>query len=331
MQVMKKMRFPIVIHHIMRITSIQLILATIFSFSLYARDAGAQSVLEKPISIAANKLEVRKVLLQIRQQTGVKFTYSSDIVDVNKKISCNLESRQLKAFFDELLKPIGIEFKVIDNEQILLYPEEVPAVAAAAASAIRITGTVTSEQGEPLPGVSLQIKDTNLGTVTDGDGKFSLSVPDQNAILVVSYLGYQQQEIKVGDQVTISIKLQLEDSKLNEVVVVGYGTQRRKDITGAVATVSSKAFENRPIVSGLGNTPARTQAELRLAVEKERQLELAFEGHRMYDLIRTNRAEAVMNAVTDGSGNPLNYNVTAEKLYFPISQDEIDNNPNINK
>lgn len=82
---------------------------------------------------------------------------------------------------------------------------------------------------------------------------------------------------------------------------------------------------------GLGATPATTQAALRLAVEKERQLELAFEGHRMFDLIRTGRAVAVMNAQVDGNGTPLNYNVTADKLYFPISQDEIDRNPNINK
>ncbi len=82
---------------------------------------------------------------------------------------------------------------------------------------------------------------------------------------------------------------------------------------------------------GLGNTPATTQATLRLAVEKERQLELAFEGQRMFDLIRTGRAVAVMNAQVDGNGTPLNYNVTADKLYFPISQDEIDRNPNINK
>lgn len=81
----------------------------------------------------------------------------------------------------------------------------------------------------------------------------------------------------------------------------------------------------------LGDTPATTQAALRLAVEKERQLELAFEGHRWYDLIRTNRAIPVMNAQKDGNGNSLNYNVTADKLYFPISQDEIDSNPNINK
>lgn len=80
----------------------------------------------------------------------------------------------------------------------------------------------------------------------------------------------------------------------------------------------------------LGDTPATTQAALRLAVEKERQLELAFEGHRWYDLLRTNRAIPVMNAVKDGQGNPLNYNVTEAKLYFPISQDEIDNNPAIN-
>lgn len=81
----------------------------------------------------------------------------------------------------------------------------------------------------------------------------------------------------------------------------------------------------------LGDTPAKTQAELRLAVEKERQLELAFEGHRWYDLLRTNRAIPVMNAQKDGDGKNLNYNVTADKLYFPISQDEIDSNPNINK
>lgn len=82
---------------------------------------------------------------------------------------------------------------------------------------------------------------------------------------------------------------------------------------------------------GLGATPATTQATLRLAVEKERQLELAFEGHRMFDLIRTGRAVAVMNAQVDGNGTPLNYNVTADKLFYPISQDEIDRNPNINK
>lgn len=82
---------------------------------------------------------------------------------------------------------------------------------------------------------------------------------------------------------------------------------------------------------GLGPTPATTQAALRLAVEKERQLELAFEGHRMFDLIRTGRAVAVMNAQVDGNGNPLNYNVTEDELYFPIPQDEVDRNPNINK
>lgn len=81
---------------------------------------------------------------------------------------------------------------------------------------------------------------------------------------------------------------------------------------------------------GLGDTPATTQADLRLAVDKERRLELAFEGHRMFDLIRTGRAVVVMNAQVDANGNSLNYNVTADELYFPISQDEIDRNPNIN-
>ncbi|ATL49705.1 RagB/SusD family nutrient uptake outer membrane protein [Chitinophaga caeni] len=80
----------------------------------------------------------------------------------------------------------------------------------------------------------------------------------------------------------------------------------------------------------LGKTTATTKEDLKLAVEKERQLELAFEGHRMFDLIRTKRAVTVMNSVKDGDGNPLNYNVTEDELYFPMSQTEIDNNPNIN-
>lgn len=220
-------------------------LAAAFSLSLYANKVNSQSVLEKPISLSAEQMSVRKLLNQIRVQTGVSFTYSSDMVDVNQKISCQLEARQLKEFFNDVLKPMGIDFKVIDNQQILLYQ----APADQSRKDIVITGRVLAENGDPVPGATVRIKGSSVGTTTGVDGRFTMSVPDKQAVLVISFIGYQQQEVSVGDQVNISIKLAAENSRLNEVVVVGYGTQRKKDITGAVSVVRSDAFENRPIVS----------------------------------------------------------------------------------
>jgi TonB-linked SusC/RagA family outer membrane protein len=242
---MKKKRFAAAIYYVMRLTAIQLMLAAAFSLSLYANKVNSQSVLEKPISLSAEQMSVRKLLNQIRVQTGVSFTYSSDMVDVNQKISCQLEARQLKEFFNDVLKPMGIDFKVIDNQQILLYQ----APADQSRKDIVITGRVLAENGDPVPGATVRIKGSSVGTTTGVDGRFTMSVPDKQAVLVISFIGYQQQEVSVGDQVNISIKLAAENSRLNEVVVVGYGTQRKKDITGAVAVVRSDAFENRPIVS----------------------------------------------------------------------------------
>ena len=243
---MKKKRFAAVIYYVMRLTAVQLIIATVFSLSLYANKVSSQSVLEKHISISGEQTSVRKLLNQIRNQTGVNFTYSSDMVDVRRKVTCKLESKQLQSFFDDILKPMGIDFKVIDNQQILLYQS--PADQSAS-RAIVVTGKVVGEDDMPMPGVTVRLKGGSTGTTTDPDGKFTLSVPDKQAVLVISFIGYQPQEIVVGDQTFLPVKLVAENSKLNEVVVVGYGTQKRKDITGAVAVVKADAFESRPIVS----------------------------------------------------------------------------------
>lgn len=241
---MKKKRFAAVIYYVMRLTAVQLILTSVFSLSLYANKVNSQSVLEKPISISAAQTSVRKLLNQIRSQTGVNFTYSSDIVDVNRKVSVELKSKQLREFFDDILKPMGIDFKVIDNQQILLY-----LTPADGRQNIVVSGVVNGEDGLPVPGATVRIKGSSVGTSTSVDGKFNLSVPDKNAVLVISFIGYQQQEVVVGEQTHITVKLAAENSKLNEVVVVGYGTQRKKDITGAVSVVKADAFDSRPIVS----------------------------------------------------------------------------------
>lgn len=110
-----------------------------------------------------------------------------------------------------------------------------------------VTGTVSDETGAPLPGAAILVKGTTNGTITDLDGKFSLDVPN-DAILVVSYLGYSAKEVPVNGQSTLSIQLVPEDSQLNEIVVVGYGTQKRSDVTGAIGSVKSENF-NRGVIS----------------------------------------------------------------------------------
>jgi TonB-linked SusC/RagA family outer membrane protein len=110
----------------------------------------------------------------------------------------------------------------------------------------KVTGTVTNLQSQPIPGASIVLKGTFIGTSTDADGKFTIDVSGQDAILVVSFLGYAPQEVAVGSQNVINVNLVEDVKSLSEVVVVGYGTQRKKDVTGAVAVLGSEEFKDRP-------------------------------------------------------------------------------------
>lgn len=113
---------------------------------------------------------------------------------------------------------------------------------------VNVTGSVTdADKNTPLVGVSIGVKGTQKGALTDGEGKFAVSVDDANAILVVSYIGYTRQEVQVGDRTVINVALAPEDKYLDEVVVIGYGTVKKSDVTGAVSTINSKAFEAQPI------------------------------------------------------------------------------------
>ncbi|PWJ59574.1 TonB-linked SusC/RagA family outer membrane protein [Dyadobacter jejuensis] len=113
----------------------------------------------------------------------------------------------------------------------------------------QVTGTVVDNAGELLPGVSVVLKGSSQGTTTNSEGKFTLEVPDNNTILVFSFVGYQSKEVTVGNQSQLQVELTIEDQVLNEVVVVGYGTQQKVNLTGAVGVADAKRLENRPIAN----------------------------------------------------------------------------------
>ncbi|WP_320111218.1 TonB-dependent receptor [Draconibacterium orientale] len=118
-----------------------------------------------------------------------------------------------------------------------------------AQNAIDIRGVVSDASGDPLPGVNIVIKGTLQGTLTDPDGNYKITVPGNDAVLVFSFIGYNSQEITVGNQSAINVSLKEDLKQLDEVVVIGYGSVARKDVTTAVSTVSTKEIDERPIVS----------------------------------------------------------------------------------
>ncbi|MGB5436527.1 MAG: TonB-dependent receptor plug domain-containing protein, partial [Maribacter sp.] len=109
-----------------------------------------------------------------------------------------------------------------------------------------VTGTITDENDQPVPGANIVVQGTTNGTQTDFDGNFTIEVTPED-VLVISYLGYITQNITIGNQTIIDVKLQTDQQQLDEVVVIGYGTSKKSDVTGAVTQVTAKSFENQPL------------------------------------------------------------------------------------
>ncbi|MCB0633388.1 MAG: carboxypeptidase-like regulatory domain-containing protein, partial [Lewinella sp.] len=116
-----------------------------------------------------------------------------------------------------------------------------------------VSGTIISDEGDPLIGVTIQVKGTSLGTISDFDGKYSIELDDPNGTLIFSYTGYQPQEVAINGRSMIDVTMEVDVTALEEIVVVGYGSQKKVNLTGAVSSVTSEALENRPIPSvGMG-------------------------------------------------------------------------------
>ena len=111
----------------------------------------------------------------------------------------------------------------------------------------QITGKITDESGNPLPGVNIQVEGTTVGTISDVNGQYTISAPSQNAVLVFSFIGYNPQKITVGGQSAINVALAPSVTAMQEVVVVGYGTSRKADLTGSIAAVKQDAYVNQPV------------------------------------------------------------------------------------
>src|SRR6185312_7312829 len=194
------------------------------------------------ITLNMQGAEISKVLNKIEKSGDFRFLYNYDLPSLRKKVNIRFEQSSLRDALATLFASTDLTYKVLDNNLVVVISSSLQK------QDIRITGKVTGANGEPLSGVSVVVKGSTVGTNTDNNGSFSLTVP-QDATLEVSYIGYESKEVKVNNQSVVDIQLTPSNRQLDQVVVIGYGSSTKKDITSAVSVVNTKDIASRPIVS----------------------------------------------------------------------------------
>ena len=217
---------------------------------LIAESQEVKSIKEVYIEANLGKASTLEILKHIEANSDFRFTY--DLSDIDREVV--LELSQKKVSVAEILTLVAERAKLIfkqynkniDVKKVVRIRPQQPRVIAQEEA---VKGKVTDENGEGLPGVSVLIKGTMRGTITDVEGNYSLGVPDNANILVFSYVGYTTQEIEIAGRSVVDVSLMLDIATLSEVVVVGYGSQKKRDLTGSVGVADVENMQKAPVAS----------------------------------------------------------------------------------
>jgi TonB-linked SusC/RagA family outer membrane protein len=204
------------------------------------------------VSLNFGNATVEQVIDEIEANTEFKFIFNTKTVDLNRKVSINVRKASINRVMELLFSKEGIGYE-IDDRKILLTKlkiqdsviEDSEKVISKTLQ-IQVSGTVTDQEGTPLPGANIVEKGTTNGVTADFDGNFSIEIDNDNAVLVVSYIGYATKDVPLNGQTSITVILEESSAGLDEVVVVGYGVQKKSDITGAVSNISEEKLQSRP-------------------------------------------------------------------------------------
>ncbi|MCJ8209025.1 TonB-dependent receptor [Mucilaginibacter sp. RS28] len=236
---------------LMKFTSLAVFVVCLMCFSAIANNSYGQKFLEQTVTLKLKNKKLTDVIEKLSADNQVKFAYADNVVKPPFKVNIDVDQRPMKLVLDELLTPFHLSYKIIDNVIVISDRPTTAATTGANNSeqAIKVRGRVIDDTNKPLPGVSVRVKNSNIATVTDVNGNYTLNVPDANNTLVFTFIGFTTKEVAVGSQTTIDVQLMPAATSLNEVVVVGYGTQRRANVVGAVDQITSKAIEGKPAVN----------------------------------------------------------------------------------
>jgi len=236
---------------IMKLTIILLLIATL---QIFAEGTYAQ---QTELTVNLGDTHVGQVLTEIESQSEYHFLFNQKLVDTERRVNIRLADKKIGEILDRVFLETNIDYVIMDR-QVVLSPKEYLAEVKSALQPRRITGTVTGPDQQPLPGVSIIVKGTTVGGITDSNGNYSISDVPDDAVLVFSFVGMLTQEIVPGNQTVINVQMEVDAIGIAEVVAVGYGTRMKEELTGSISTLSGDKLD----VSTSSSTISRIQGQV---------------------------------------------------------------------
>jgi TonB-linked SusC/RagA family outer membrane protein len=219
----------------------QVNLASVYELSYHKK----ANNMDAPMTIKLRNAKVKEVLDAIEARSDMRFVYDQSILEYEPVFTLDESNISLYHILQKISSESDLRFKQVNNNINVKLVEREKEITPLAVD-ITVTGTVRDQNGDPIPGATISVSGTGLGTATDMDGKYSLSVPE-GSTLVFSFIGFESKSIEVGNNNIIDVTLQEDISSLEEVVVVGYGTQKKSVVTGAISSVKASDLENQQI------------------------------------------------------------------------------------
>jgi TonB-linked SusC/RagA family outer membrane protein len=221
----------------MRISILLLTIGLQVNASAYSQNA--------KFSLNIKDQPLREVFKEIESKSQFHFFFGDNLLLLDKVVNANMENSNVEQILDQLLANSDYSYKVLENNLIVIAPDNF-----INRQSHKVTGTVTdATTGNSLPGVSIAVEGTTNGTITDASGKFTIEVPNKSAVLIFSFMGFLTEKVDVTDKTNINVDLTPDIKKLDEVVVVGYGTQKKVNLTGSVGTVQMDDLKDRPLTN----------------------------------------------------------------------------------
>jgi len=204
----------------------------------------ANSFSQDKITVDFRNERLDKALKEVEQKSDYRFVYSSLKIPKDIRITFRGADVPVEQVLDALLTNTGLRYQIMENKLAVITKDEKPPVRV-------INGKVTNDKGEPLVGVTVQIKGKSTYTITKADGTFSIEADEQDKSLVLSYVGMESKEVSIVNSSNLDIELSTAKNELSDVVVIGYGSQSRRDLTGSIVSLDAKKFAERPVVNAL--------------------------------------------------------------------------------
>lgn len=216
-------------------------LSVLLTWFLILSVSGSVYSQNKLLNLDVKETSIRDVLKAIEKQSSFRFFYNDEFTDLNKSVTLSIDGQSIEDVLAAVFNKAEVTYKLLDNNLVVIAP-------VASIQQKTVSGVITDWQtGEPLVGVNIIVEGTTLGVVSDLSGKFSISVPDANSVLVFSFIGYVTQKVSLGGRNVLDVTLEPDVQSLEEIIVVGYGTAKKSDVTGAVSSVTSEKIKSVPV------------------------------------------------------------------------------------